>query len=556
MSTVALTMIVKDEAEEVNKIVEQAVDNVDQLILVISDKPTANKFKKAATGIDKVEVYWREWNGKFDDARNFALSKVKTDYWFWIDADDTFDFTQLRDLVSFAEQNNLDQVLLPYNYAQNEQGECIAYHWRERLMKTSHPFTWKGWVHETPITDSAFKAQRVNIEVTHATSEEHTMESVARNLAILREAVKETNDPRYKMYLGTTCNAMKQYKESIEVLDEFIDESGSDEDIYRALQVLSESSYHLGNKQQAINYALQAAGLIPEYPQAYWLLAQWEADMDNWEQALTWIKLSETLPDPNSLAVYDPSSRNRARLTAAQACFMLKKHNEALKWLRKVPESDPNRQQLEEGFINEADAETFIKLLPKIRKYFESDAHLYNALCHDIAFDKRLRPLRESVTTAKQWADNSITILCGEGYEEWGPHTLDKGMGGSEEAIVYLTRELAKLGWSITVYGSVNRAVDDPGDHPTVIYLPAEEFDRRDKFNVFIGWRAPDYALDIDAKVKIIDMHDVVPEELVKPWADVTYFLKSQYHRDLYPQLRDARTRIIGNGIKKDQFNG
>jgi hypothetical protein len=81
---------------------------------------------------------------------------------------------------------------------------------------------------------------------------------------------------------------------------------------------------------------------------------------------------------------------------------------------------------------------------------------LYEALCDDLRYDTRLLPLRNKATTPKEWSDKSIVIFCGQGYEEWGPHTLDKGMGGSEEAVVYLSRELSKLGYEVTVYGEVD----------------------------------------------------------------------------------------------------
>lgn len=549
--TVALTMIVKDEYEQLFAILQKASPFFNQINLVVSDEATAEKLKKCDWACDDFNVVHRPWNNKFDDARNAAQAMVTTDYWFWIDSDDTFDFRAIPKLVEIAEQGNYDQIMLPYNYARDEMGNCIAYHWRERLLRTEHPFTWKGAVHETPITNVPYTAHRVNAEVIHNPTDGHVGESLERNHKILLEATAESDDPRYQLYLGTSHHARGEYGEAIVILDKFNKVSGSPEDIYRSLSCMSECAYLMKHPQAAINYALQAAALIPEMPQAYWLLGQWEAEQENWKEALEWIRVSETKENPQGMSVYDPSSRDRARLIGAQCEFMRKNYNDALAWIRKVDPKNPTRVELEESFINEADAETFVSLLPKFRRYFKSDEDLFGALCYDLQYDSRLRGLRELVTPAKTWSDKSLVMLVGQGYEEWGPHTLDKGMGGSEEAVIYLSRELAKIGWEVTIYGAVEeKMLDEQG----VTYLPWREFNKQDTFNVFVAWRAPEFADHVNAKVKIADIHDALDARGVKDVADVTYFVKSQYHRNLYPALADDKFRVIGNGIKKEQF--
>lgn len=555
MSTVSLSMIVKDEQENVLNIITRAYEFFDQLIFVVSDATVAKNLKELTVKYPKVEVVHRPWNNRFDEARNVAQSLVISDYWFWIDCDDVFDFRAIPKLVEIADEGGYDQIMLPYNYAQDENGNCIAFHWRERLLRTSHPFTWKGWVHETPITPTPYKAHRVNVEVLHNNGNDHVKDSLERNHKILLAATAESDDPRYMLYLGTSHHARGEYGEAIEMLDQFNKVSGSTEDIYRSLTCMSECAYLMHKPNAAINYALQAAALIPQNPQAYWLLAQWEAEQENWKESLEWVRVSETKSDPQGMSVYDPTSRDRARLIAAQCHSMLKNYNSGLAWLRKVSASNETRQELEPLFENEANAETFIALLPKVKKYFVSEKALYDSLVYDLQYDVRLRGLRELVTEPKTWSDKSIVFLCGEGYESWGAHTLDKGMGGSEEAIVYLSREMAKLGYEVTIYGAVDdKMIDGEGTNEAVVYLPWYELDRRDNFNIFVAWRAPEFTEYITAKVKIVDVHDVLQPGIVKDYPDVTYFVKSLYHRNLYPKLADDKFRVIGNGIKKEQF--
>jgi tetratricopeptide (TPR) repeat protein len=570
MATVSLCMIVKDEFDEVTEVVGQAVNYFDEVVLVVSDKNTANKLSEVASAMHRppVKVFYRKWNDRFDEARNFALSKVTSDYWFWLDTDDSFDFSTIPQLVDLAESGNYDQIMLPYNYAQDENGQCIAYHWRERLMRMSHPFVWKGWVHETPISDVPFRVERVNIEVKHNSSPEHVKESLERNHKILLEATAESDDPRYQMYLGTSLFSLGKYGEAVEVLDKFTKISGNVEDVYRSLNIMSECAFKMKHPNAAMQYALQAAAQIPDYPMAFRLLAQWEDSQGNWAEGLEWAKVADSKPEPTGMGVFDPSSRHDVMLIACHCEFMLGNPTSALKWLTKLPADHPARLEMEEDLRDEANAETFVTLLPKMRKYFESEESLFNALCYDMKYDVRLRGLRDLVTPPKTWSDNSIVILCGEGYEEWGAHTLESGMGGSEEAVVYLSRELAELGWEVTVYGPTSRAYmdhwhregDDHSDEPmtpsggTVTYTPWKEINKSDNFNVFVAWRAPEFAEHIKAKVKIADIHDILGKNAMKPYPDVTYFVKSQFHRNLYPELPEEKFRIIGNGIVKNQF--
>ena len=570
--TVSLHIIVKDEYEQVCQLVGEAVDYFTHVYLTVSDKPTANKLAKIAKAVpNSVTVKYRAWTDRFDEARNANWELSDCDFKFWIDSDDKFDFSVIPQLVDIAVENNIDAIFLPYNYAQDAVGNCVARHWRERLIRNGKGFTWKGWIHETCITDEPFVSHKVDVEVLHQTSPEHAAESITRNHKILETAYRESDDPRYALYYGSSLFALKEYEECIEVLHEFLGRSGSQEDIYRALTLISETAFLMEEHETAIEYAHKAASLKPEYPMAYWLIAQYEADRNNWKEALEWIKVSETKPDPKTLSVWDPSARERAALIGAQCEFMLGHHNNAVAWLKKIPNNQDAKDLLDD-FQAEANLETFIAILPKVRGYFKHDYALWDSLDDSVKYDQRLRALRESATEPVKWGDKSVVIFCGQGYEEWGPHTLDKGMGGSEEAVVYLSRELAQLGYDVVVYGETEYFdVLEPGNDwrqdemvetfhtgervwPTVTYRPWKEVDLRDTFNVFISWRNPQMLENVKARVKLADIHDVMPKESMVNYQDVTYLVKSQYHRDLYPELPDDKFVIIGNGIKKEQF--
>jgi glycosyltransferase involved in cell wall biosynthesis len=151
---------------------------------------------------------------------------------------------------------------------------------------------------------------------------------------------------------------------------------------------------------------------------------------------------------------------------------------------------------------------------------------------------------------------NDLVFYCDSSAFSWRPGA--KGFGGSEEAVINLTRELTKLGWDVTVYNNCgHKPVTDAG----VTYRPWWEFNPRDKQDVVIVWRRP-RALDwtINADRIFVDLHDTTPERHLTTRDRVAkidrIFLKSGFHRSFYPNLPDNKMIIIPNGIDLDLLLG
>ena len=148
-----------------------------------------------------------------------------------------------------------------------------------------------------------------------------------------------------------------------------------------------------------------------------------------------------------------------------------------------------------------------------------------------------------------------LIIYCYPTKDEWNPELFEKkGFGGSEEAVIHLSRELAELGWNVTVYNNCGK----PRKYGNVEYKPFWMWNYRDKQDVAIIWRSPkalDY--DINADKIIIDVHDTVPEGEFneKRLAKIDkIFVKTQFHRSLYPNIPDEKFAIVPNGIDLSLF--
>ena len=550
--TVGLYLIVKDEYEQVARLVTSAQDHAvfDEINITVSDKSTADKLSKLFVEDKGTNVEYRKWNDRFDEARNFNWAQGSTDFGFWCDADDEFDFFTIPMLMQRVINEGLDVIWLPYEYAYDENGNCVARHTRERLISRHKGFTWRGWVHETMISDEIYKRGDDVYPVKHTNSDPN--HSSKRNLAILEKAYKETNDPRYVHYLGITYFTEGRYQEAIDTLLEYIEVGGWDEEIYRSLLRISDSYNQLDKVEEAVQFALKATSVMPDYPDAFFTLAQIEFADDNYKQCLEWLKVAFGKQRPDSPSITDPTIPDRARFIGAISEFQMRNYSEALKLLNTVQTIDTS--ELKPHYEAEANADKLANILPQLLDFYKDPLPLWNNLPDYLKYDNRFRKLRNSVTEPKVWDKKSIIIFCGKGYEEWGPHTLDKGMGGSEEAIVYLSRELVKQGYAVTVYGEVKEPYTNSvaGEYGGVNWLPWQMIDTRDQFDTLIVWRYPNLAGQFKANRLLIDMHDLLPKKQVIPIKDATYMFKSQWHKDQYPNITNYN--IVSNGVVLDQF--
>jgi glycosyltransferase involved in cell wall biosynthesis len=554
MSTVSLQMIVKDEVAAVTNLLRDARHYFDAINITVSDKDAAGKLAKKCKATKNVRIVHRPWNDNFADARNANLEMCDTDYFFWIDADDEFDFSTIPKLVGLADTGKYDAIYLPYNYHRDEHGNTNVIHDRERLVRRDKGFTWRGVVHESLLVDEAFRGKKLSSpEVIHHAGD--VKASMIRNHNILVRAVlgTENPDPRNIYYLGISYFGIAEYEKAIDMLNRYTQVGGWNEEIYRAFLKIAECYYMLNRYADSMQEALKAAGILPEYPDAYFALARFEYGMENWAECLEWIQVAFSKPVPETMSVRNPEMYEYAKLYSAVCHYELKHYRTALKHLREV--APYLSDELMDDFKRSANLETFIKILPNLNDFIPED-RLWTVLPESIKYDNRLREMRYRNILPTKWPKKSIVYFCGKGYEPWGANTLDKGMGGSEEAVVYLSREMANLGYFVTVFNEC----DEPYMDGNISYQPWRKFDPRDQFDNLVIWRAPDYAKHLVAEgVKankiLIDVHDVLSPEYVTDIPGVTYMVKSQYHRHLYDYLPDDKFVVIGNGIKVDQFN-
>lgn len=544
------------------------------LCIISPDEPTAKRvLDRYSEYFDEVYLELTPNIKNFANARNKGLKKVKTDFWLWCDTDDDIKNPEaIPKLIELLEKEDLDAVYLPYEYMKNDNGDVVAYQWRERVMRTAHPFKWEGAIHETVTSKQRPQATKSElVTITHNHTEDDSKRSIARNDKILTaeyNKAKKANkdvDPRILYYLGRTRFDQQNYGEAIKILREYIASSGWDEEKYFAHIKIADSLAELEEYEASKEWALQAMDIQPDYPDAYLSMAKICFMMDEHDKCLEWISTAKKKRPPETLSVTDPTMYTYRPLVLAAMCHFLKGRIEkAYKLIQIVYDENPTFKGLEGTYKPIKDSYYELQVIRQaitLGEVVQAKGDLKGYIKSLPAFirnDLRLKDLRKIAYPARQWEDDEIAIFCGETYNPWGPDTLHEGMGGSEEAITYLAPELAKLGYKVTVYNQREDELEQDG----VIWKPWELFNPDDKFNIWIGWRQPDTPAMLGIKAKFIgmDMHDyIMGHQQIVPRAakklDKVFF-KSKYQRDACKILPDEKTAIIPNGIVKEQFEG
>lgn len=161
-----------------------------------------------------------------------------------------------------------------------------------------------------------------------------------------------------------------------------------------------------------------------------------------------------------------------------------------------------------------------------------------------------LRHTRRRRTKATEWKKNSIVYICGMTRLPFGPN--DMNLGGSEQAVVQLTKFWASHGFQCVVYGNVKECNQDG-----VEYIDIHKLNLQDSFQTAIFWRSFGIRLLplLKAKKRIVDLHDSWDPKQYVSMTDLldlvdVFMVKSQYHKSLYPYIPSSKLHVLMNGIQ------
>lgn len=584
MINVALAMIVKDdtESDSLRKALESASPHVQGIFLTGTKEPQ-EEIKKLAKEFNANYSFF-PWNDNFADARNFAFSQVPLSFpWIlWMDADDVLHGGEhFQRVLEETEKVKADTVFAKYFYHVecNDSVPCrdcglhgqisnvLIEHLRERLVRNNGKFKWIGRIHETCIGQVAVnQTDNYDFAVIHLTNIDRMVEAIYRNIELLQIQLldEDGKDPRTVYYLAKALfdlNDEMLYDYVIGLLKQYVSQSGWPEEVAQAYQYLADLHRRKGEHDLSIRALLEAVEKWPQFPVFYLDLSLTYLLKGDWQKSEFWANQAEHIEIPKTTLVLSPKDMALRLLEIKFNVFWQtgridEAYDAAVKLQGFMP--DPVNDDRVNMSLTAKRDNLLAHCVSKLAVHFEKEGDtkklqaLLQAIPKEIATIPTMVDLRNTFSEPRVWGDKEVAIYCGPGFENWGPYSLEKGLGGSEAAVVYLSRELGKLGYRVTVYADPgeDELIDTDGN---VRYLPFYHFNQKDKFNVFVAWRQPGlFDIDLQAKTKLLWLHDIAnPADYTEArLARIDKIIcLSNWHRRNLGNVSEDKIAIIGNGI-------
>jgi glycosyltransferase involved in cell wall biosynthesis len=215
LTTLSLSMIVKNEEALIERVLACAKPFCDELIVV--DTGSTDRTVELAEKMG-AKVFHFEWIEDFAAARNYSLAQCTGDWVIWLDADDVITPACQQKLKALKEtvlNDSLNGVVLPYYYLFDAENNCTCINRRERLFRRAAGFQWQHPVHEV-IYLQGEKLTREDIWIEHRYLP--GKDSPKRNLRILLNAMqheKYMNDQRMVYMTAKELRLQERYEEAL-----------------------------------------------------------------------------------------------------------------------------------------------------------------------------------------------------------------------------------------------------------------------------------------------------------------------------------------------------
>lgn len=576
---ITLHIICKDEVEQLKRIVKDYYEYFDFIDIAIDSREAFEQSSTIFKEKEKVSIYYytdrlaKDKNRiDFAHKRNFLADRCKGDYYFRLDTDDEIvNPESVRKITEIAAENDISYVTCYYDYSKDEWGNTNAAHYRETIIRKDDNLYWNKPIHENilPRSTASFKyTDNPEIKINHKIDKAHSFKSNERNFKYLIDEYKENQenpDPRTIAYIGRSLMGMGEFDKAIYFLEKHIDKSGWDEDRYLSWCELAEIYKQKNDKKKSIACAFEALQERPDYPDAYFMLHDIYFNESNWKKSLDWALMGMSKPIPKTNMLIDPSAYTwRPMLSMAECYFQLGDFKKAWEVFSRAKEYVPTMEYVksvtkiyEDAIRHDDYVNKLLSLYTFTKENDESKiVDLVNSIPKQLWENELVAKLRNKYLPPHQWKENEIAIYCGHTAEEWSPKSVKDGIGGSEEATINISNELTKLGYRVTVFNNCGEA---EGNYGGVEYKNFIRFNHNDSFNILISWRMNIFDFEVEAKNKIIWLHDL-PTNINFTKQSVGRFDKiivlSKYHASLLPDIVPQNKIFIStNGVNKEFFN-
>lgn len=517
MSTVALNMMVLNGKSGLRRILPKVHKYVDEIVIAIDDRTT-----------DKSERIARRYGARilsftfaddFSRPRQDALELTQSDWMMWLDADDDIeDIERLPELIAEAEQRGLDGIASAYFYEKDPQsGQWVQILTRERVIRQPGRWRWQGRVHEhLVLADGGEKRYLPTglLAVVHATPGD-PVERGERNIRLLSMMLsddiyaRQPFSPRTCGYFGQEMLRKGNVGVALTWLQRCVEISGSPDERYVCLMSIAECHRRMLAWDKSREACLAAVAIAAEWADAYFSLSQTACAEGRWAEALRWAEMGFTSRPRDPIISTNPMTYNfDPYLFTSLALIRLNRMEEAMEHIERGLQASPGHKLLvgRKALINAAvEMDLTRHVVQGLISDMTPEAR-YKLWC---ASPKKIRIIedarREMVPAPTGEFD--IVFYC-HTDQQWSPAMAERPLGGSETAVVEMSRALGELGLRVAVFA---RPGADEGQHDGVWWWNLDRLFKGDwKTNVLVAWRLPEaVGQDLPCKSLWLWIHDL-----------------------------------------------
>lgn len=575
----SLAVIARNCPRDLERMLKSIAAYPDQIVVVntgIDENEAGFKETNAVAKSFGAEVYHFPWREDFAAARNFSFEKCSNDVVMWLDTDDTVEGADAlsRCIRETFGGGHAEVFYMEYLYEFDEAGKCTCMLLRERVVDRRF-FEWRAPIHE--VLCEKFRARGGHLppnvsRVIHNRlgNSQQNIKSLERNLRILEHhylpvekgGLGEYCEERMVFYWAQTCVGLGKFEEALQKYLEYIPRSGSNAEIQQAFGHASECARILGKIPQAKALAYQAIERNPDAPTPYWFMATAQREIGEWKlvehYALSCLERANAQQQEmvsNPKVVFGGSA-----MLAALAKYNLGKYDDVEPLLqigeKYYPKDDKNIAEIRKNIAEMRRKRDLMQSYVTLRDELEKEGRGDEVRALARATPKELHSIGDVARYLPKHrpADKrSIVFMVSVGMPGgWGPELLKTGIGGSEEAVCYLSEQFALAGWHVEVYADCKRQKWNG-----VEWYPLAEFpgdDDQSIADVLIVSRNAAAIMEYGSKAKrtYLWLHDT-PNPAFWPhgiWdAYDGIFVLSEFHSGIYDFVPSEKKILSANGL-------
>jgi glycosyltransferase involved in cell wall biosynthesis len=517
------------------------------------------------------KVYYKPFNDDFSEVRNYAFDRCTHETVMWLDSDD-----EVANPVEFAKairtmaRSDINCLASDYLYEFDgtpNQSPCTTRLVRERVVKKSQ-FQWKSPIHEVLACKHQFSQQRLRLSqgyvfqhFTKGSDPDGLKAKLDRNLRVLEKHWPDGQcETRMLFYWGNTLLGLGRYEDASEKYHAYmLRKDAAPGERHVVICSVSELMRKRSLPDKALIAANMAVTENATLPSGWLHKSEAHLLLGQIQKALDAAAICESCFQYAGHEVVRNEAALKSRphfIRAYAALHHSKDVDAAVGWCSKALDASPNEA------VNLAlrdDIQSELNVKRTLENFSEVCKSLPPEDAERVA-DKAPQTIRHLPQMQQFWRvpevplSMKVAIVCGRtGLKDFDDSSLVKGISGSEEATIHVSRELEKRGFAVDIFNE--RPAVTSVDDTAIRYIPYACWSADREYDLIIYWRTPTFPYAFPSSStcpKLLWLHDVINPETMQGgwWESFDHVLcLSNFHRDICGLENVSNVLMTRNGI-------